>query len=148
MPTNPKRRNSRKQETRKSRGIPQATIPIKDWSRSRSLEATEADVQGQILNYLALRNVLAFHIPNHGKLDEKTGRWNRVDRHHVAGVPDLAILLKDGRVVWAECKRPDGGVLSPAQHHLLGLLTQLGHMAIVVRSVAEIETFLQSRNLI
>ena len=127
---------------------PQKTLTISEYKKMRAKKIKEADVQDEILKYLALRGVIAFHIPNRGLYDKRTNRYNRVDKHHVPGVPDLAIILKDGRTVWAECKRPEGGVLSAAQQHLLGQLTQLGHLAVVVMSVEELETFLRTRGLI
>lgn len=127
---------------------PQRTLTTAEYKHERAKTVTEADVQHHILNYLALCGVVAFWIPNHGKMDPKTGRYNRVDAHHIKGVPDLAVILKGGRTAWFEVKRPDDGVVSPAQQHLLGLLVQMGHVAAVVRSVEEVQTILHSRGLL
>lgn len=43
-----------------------------------------------------------------------------------SGVPDRIILLPDGRVIFAELKRPKGGVVSPMQSYWRRKLEGMG----------------------
>ena len=143
------RQNFPKKETRKSKKIkPQASITVEEWKNMNLRRVTEAEVQAEIITWLAGMGLVAFVIPNRGMYDPRTNRYNRVDQHHIAGIPDVAVVLPQGRVAWLEIKRPVGGIVSPAQHSILSLLTQMGHPACVVRSVVEVETFMRSRGLI
>lgn len=45
-------------------------------------------------------------------------RLDALDRFHINGSPDIEIWIPKDKTIWilmAECKRPDGGSLSPAQ---------------------------------
>lgn len=55
-----------------------------------------------------------------------------------AGVPDRIILLPGGRVIFAELKRPKGGVLSARQKWWREKLRDLGFTALVVQDLAGI----------
>lgn len=48
------------------------------------------------------------------------------------GFPDRIVLLPGGRLVWAELKRPRGGVLSPSQLVQHTVLRRLGQRVEVV----------------
>lgn len=57
-----------------------------------------------------------------------------------AGVPDRIILLPGGRVIFAETKRPRGGVLSARQKWWRNTLQRLGFWYTVVWTVEDVET--------
>lgn len=57
-----------------------------------------------------------------------------------AGVPDRMILLPGGRVIFAETKRPRGGVLSERQKWWRRELQNLGFLYTVVWTMEDVET--------
>lgn len=58
-----------------------------------------------------------------------------------AGVPDRIILLPGGRVIFAETKRPNGGVLAPRQKWWARQLRALGFACWVVWDEKDLHTF-------
>lgn len=53
------------------------------------------------------------------------------------GVPDLGLILPEGRIAWVEFKA-EGGRVSPEQHAIHAILRGLGHRVSVCRSVADL----------
>jgi hypothetical protein len=79
-------------------------------------------------------DVIIFSIPNGlwtTKRQASLARWTGL----LAGAPDLALVLPDGRVAWWECKRPKGGILSLAQRDLHIRFAHLGHPVAIIRSI-------------
>lgn len=58
-----------------------------------------------------------------------------------AGVPDRLILLPGGVVMFAELKRPKGGVISRQQKWWAGKLTRLGFRHLFLFSQEDIRAF-------
>ena len=56
-----------------------------------------------------------------------------------AGVPDRLILLPGGRVIFAETKRPKGGVLSARQKRWRAILQALGFWYTVVWTLEDVK---------
>ena len=57
------------------------------------------------------------------------------------GMPDLAIALPAGRVLFLEVKRP-GNYLEPVQRDVISHLRSLGHQVEVVHSIDEVKAAL------
>lgn len=58
------------------------------------------------------------------------------------GVPDLVIILPDGRCGWAELKRPKGGVLSDEQKGWRDALIAFGHDWRLIKSLDDMTDFI------
>jgi len=85
--------------------------------------AYESKEQSALVAYLRRRGYFVYAIPNH--------KEQRKDIGAVAGMPDLQIVLQDGKVIWVELKRTKGGVLSPEQKRVHKALEDLGHIVIL-----------------
>lgn len=58
-----------------------------------------------------------------------------------SGVPDRIILLPGGRVIFAELKRPKGGIVSDLQQWWAKELRSLGFEVWTVKDEAELDAF-------
>lgn len=56
-----------------------------------------------------------------------------------AGVPDRIILLPGGRVLFAELKRPQGGVISSRQKWWANKLSRLGFVHLWIRNTDDVK---------
>ena len=81
-----------------------------------------------------LRPVI-FHIANGGSRDAREASNLKV-QGVLAGVPDLCIVLPEGRMMWVEMKAKDGRV-SKAQTELHEHFAELGHRILVAYSAEE-----------
>lgn len=105
------------------------------------VEQTEAQIQKAIVEYLTLRNILFFSVPNELAGGNAGGRMRRfVAMGLRAGVSDLLVVL-EGRVIFVEVKTPKGR-LSEHQRFFRAKVTELGHRYEVVRSVCDMEKVL------
>src|SRR5438309_2328709 len=95
--------------------------------RIRRLSVSEHDLQAGIVQAIRLkyRRVLVYAVPNGGSRGPVEG--GRLKAEGVtAGIPDLALVLPDGRAAFLEVKTPDGQ-LRPEQRrfgewaHLRGI---------------------------
>ena len=98
-------------------------------------------IQASIVAFIraVLPSVIVFHVPNGGlraKREAALLKWIGT----VAGIPDLGLILPDGRSAWIEVKAP-GGSLSPEQKAVHKALTDLGHPYAVCRSVDDVKAF-------
>ncbi len=102
----------------------------------------EQDLQDALLGALKLHRLFAFPLRNHGLLNKKTGAYNRVEKHHVAGVPDVAIVLPNGKILWVELKAADG---RPSNEQIAFhiRLRGLGHDCIIAWTVHEVLAYLR-----
>ncbi len=94
-------------------------------------------VQAAILQWLrlVLPDADVTHVPNgglRGKREAAKLKWLGV----VPGVPDLVVILPEGRTVWLEVKRT-GTYPTPEQRALHARWRGLGHTVAVVRSVED-----------
>ena len=62
------------------------------------------------------------------------------------GCTDLLGMLKDGRLLAVECKRPKGGKLSTEQAHFISMVNQFGGCAFVATSLHDVLENLGSSN--
>ena len=101
----------------------------------------EHQVQKAIAQYLDLRGVCYFAIPNGGKRNLITATKLKAEGVK-AGVPDICVL-NDGRVFFLEVKRPASttggkGRLSPAQKEMIARFEEECISVKVVYSVADV----------
>jgi hypothetical protein len=101
----------------------------------------EHQVQKAIAQYLDLRGICYFAIPNGGKRNVITATKLKAEGVK-AGVPDLCIV-HDGQAFFLEVKRPAStaggkGRLSPAQIEMIGRLEEACAEVKVVYSVADV----------
>jgi len=91
------------------------------------------------------RSVLAFHVPNGGRRDAKTGA--RLKREGVkAGVADFVIVMQGGVCAMIELKTAKGR-LSKAQKDLQDWAGEHGLPYAVCRSVEEVADMLRAWNV-
>lgn len=112
--------------------------------REPQLEPSERDVLAAVLTYLRYAPQVAFAWrANAGVFivgDE--GKQRRV-RAGFAGQSDILGMLKSGRFLAVEVKRP-GGQLTTDQHAFLSRVDRHGGLALVVRSVDELAKALEA----
>lgn len=122
-------------------------LPIAEALGRRRPKHPERRIQDQILTMLRYRRIFAFHIPNHGLLSRRTGRYNKVGQFHVAGVPDLAVVLPAGRMLWIEVKSQVGRQ-SLEQKDVERRLQDLGHVYLLARSLQDVLDWLTANDAI
>lgn len=107
----------------------------------------EAAVQKQIVEYIraVLPKAIVAAIPN-GSQRTASGRPANAVAGLLPGMPDLVIVLPEGKVLWAEIKSEKGRV-SPAQLNVHGQLNALGHVCVVLRSVEDTRHALKYLNI-
>ena len=59
------------------------------------------------------------------------------------GLPDRLVLFPGGKSFFCELKRPEGGVLSPAQKYIHGKLRNLGFNVYVTKNKDEVLAMLK-----
>ena len=98
-------------------------------------------VQKAICQYLDLRGVLYFSVPNGGQRNKIVAAKLKAEGAK-AGIPDLCII-HDGMAFFLEVKRPKSlggakGRLSPVQKEMIGKIEEAGGEVKVVYSVADV----------
>ena len=61
------------------------------------------------------------------------------------GMPDRLLVLPNGKCMFAEVKADDSKEPEPAQQRRIAELRQLGHVAVVVRSVTDVQRLLYTK---
>ena len=102
---------------------------------------SESDVQTACLQYLRLRRIFHWR-QNSGAFKTQSG-WFKCCS--IKGVSDILGILPDGRFLAVECKRENGGVVSPEQKEFLLNINANGGVGIVVRSGDELARQLKER---
>jgi hypothetical protein len=102
----------------------------------------EHQVQKAICQYLDLRGVCYFAIPNGGKRNLITATKLKAEGVK-AGVPDICIVAGGGMAYFLEVKRPASttggkGRLSPVQKEMIERIETAGGEVKVVYSVADV----------
>jgi hypothetical protein len=107
----------------------------------------EAAVQKQIVEYIraVLPRSIVAAIPN-GSQRTASGRPANAVAGLLPGMPDLVVVLPEGKVLWAEIKS-DKGRVSPAQLNVHGQLNSLGHVCVVLRSVEDTRAAFKHLNI-
>lgn len=91
---------------------------------------SEHDEQVAVVRWLRKNGHFVYAVPNGGLRDAITSKRLK-DEGALSGIPDLQVVLPDGRVIWLELKRREGGRLSPVQKKVHERLEALGHVVIV-----------------
>lgn len=112
--------------------------------RSLRVQRPEKVIQQQLLTALRHRGLFAFPIPNHGKWDARRKAYILTEPGHVAGVPDVAVVLPRGGMLWVELKSAKG-TQSDDQKKVEARLTALGHTYLLARDWATVVEWLRAR---
>ena len=104
----------------------------------------ELPIHVAILDYLrcVLPRAIVAHIPNGGARDSKSGAMMK-RLGALAGMPDLMVLLPQGRSLWIEVKA-DRSHPSKSQTEIRSRLFDLGHHYVIVRSVDDARDVLRA----
>lgn len=97
--------------------------------------ATESPIVTACLEYLTLRRVCAWRSNNVAVYDPKIRRYRKFRGRR--GVSDILGILRGGRFLAVECKRP-GEKRSPDQIQFLDDVASNGGVAIVAHGVDEL----------
>jgi hypothetical protein len=97
---------------------------------------TESTIQHSIIQYLQLRRVFAFSVPNEGHGGQRHRALHMKALGQRNGVSDIIALLPS-RAIFLEVKT-DTGRQSPAQHDFEETVKSLGFEYYVVRSVEDV----------
>jgi hypothetical protein len=106
----------------------------------------EADVLRAVDQWFALRRIPHWRV-NSGGLKNNYGR---LVRFGAKGMADFYAIgpAPEGKSIWIECKRPDGGVVSAAQQEFLDCINRHGGVGIVVNSIESLEQQLKEAEVI
>jgi len=107
-----------------------STLP----AAARKPRELESDIQRAICDYLALKHYF-FWRQNTAALFRE-GRYFSMPKHSLRGVPDI-ILIKNGRFIGIEVKRP-GGKLSDHQIDFQRMCIKNGAEYIIATSVEDV----------
>ena len=102
----------------------------------------EKVIENAILDYLLMVDGLFFKIQNVGIYDPIRKTFRKPSRHHKAGVSDILGVLR-GRFIAIEVKTPTGR-LSKSQAKFLDEVKANGGLALVARSVEDVDNYLRS----
>lgn len=97
----------------------------------------EQELQKQILDYLRLNKFFAFKVYNQGIYDQARHCYRTIE---TKGISDI-IAIKDGAVLFIECKKP-GGVQSEHQKEFQKQIEAKGGVYIIVRSLKIVEEWI------
>lgn len=95
----------------------------------------EADSLAEILQALRTHNAVAWVRRQSTGTAKIQGRYIKFGW---AGCSDLLGMMKDGRLLAVECKRPKGGKLSNDQAHFLAMVNQFGGCGFVATSAIDV----------
>jgi len=108
--------------------------------------STESQIVRGCMQFLQLHGLLCWRCNNVPVYDPVRGQFRAF--RGLRGVADvLAVIPPAGRLLACECKKP-GGRLSQNQREFLRLVGEFGGLALVVRSVKELETALRTEGVI
>ena len=102
----------------------------------------EHEVQKAICQYLDIRKIFYFAIPNGGKRSKSEAEKFRAEGVK-SGIPDLCVIMPGGFAYFLEVKRPKNGKtakgrLTDNQKQMIEMLNDIGCPTAVVYSVADV----------
>lgn len=102
----------------------------------------EKQIENQILAWLRCKRIFAWQNHSVGLYDAKKGIFRKsFNRYHINGVSDILGVMHDGRILCIEVKS-EKGRLSGHQREFLQTIADNGGIAIVARSVQDVERVL------
>lgn len=105
------------------------------------MKKTESILQQQICEYLSIKGVFYFSVPNEHYNISHAQRMTLKKMGLLPGMPDLAILA-NGSIYFLEVKTESGRV-SEQQKNIHNVLTSMGYIVEVVRSVEDVQRFVK-----
>lgn len=108
----------------------------------------EKIIEKEILSYLWIKKIFAFKVENQGTYNAKSQCYQKRDRFHTKGLPDImGFLPPNGRFFAIEVKSIIGRV-TPEQSKFLESLNACGGLGFVARSFKEVEEKLKLEGVI
>jgi hypothetical protein len=104
----------------------------------------EASVLRAVDHWLTAKGIAHWRI-NSGALKTEGGRFVRFGAR---GMADIYAIGQEGKSIWIECKRSEGGVVSDAQREFLECVAANGGIGIVVSSVESLERQLKGYGVV
>ena len=103
--------------------------------KAKKTKALESDSLTEVLQALRTHNTVAW-VRRQNTAAAKVG--GRFVKFGWAGCTDLLGIMKDGRLLAVECKRPKGGRLSTEQAHFIEMVSQFGGCAFVANGAIDV----------
>lgn len=103
--------------------------------KEKEIKSLEADSLAEVLQALRTHETVAWVRRQNTGAAKVGGRFIKFGW---AGCTDLLGMLKDGRLLAVECKRPKGGKLSTEQAHFISLVNLFGGCAFVATSAIDV----------
>lgn len=103
---------------------------------TRKSAASEFQEQMSFCKWMDRQGLFYFAVPNGGFRTVEAANKAKLEGLK-AGVPDLAIILEGGGMLWIEMKRRKGGTLSPVQKAFHEELEKRGHDVFTCKGVKE-----------
>lgn len=103
--------------------------------KEKKVKTLEADSLMEVLQALRTHNTVAWVRRQNTGAAKVGGRFIRFGW---AGCTDLLGMMKDGRLLAVECKRPKGGKLSLEQSHFIEMVNHFGGCAFVATSAIDV----------
>jgi penicillin-binding protein-related factor A (putative recombinase) len=106
----------------------------------------EKDIENAILLYLHMIGIFAWKNQSVGTFDPGKGLFRRSNnKFHIKGTSDILGILKDGRFLAIEVKRPSTKKqTTPHQRNFLEQINKNGGVGFVATSIKEVEEKLAS----
>ena len=103
--------------------------------KAKKTKALKADSLAEVLQALRTDNAVAWVRRQNTGAAKVGGRFIKLGW---AGCTDLLGMMKDGRLLAVECKRPKGGKLSTEQAHFIAMVNQFGGCAFIATSAIDV----------
>ena len=103
--------------------------------KAKKIKRLEADSLAEVIQTLRTHNAVAWVRRQNTGAAKVGGRFIKFGW---TGCTDLLGMMKDGRLLAVECKRPKGGKLSSEQAHFISMVNQFGGCAFVATSAIDV----------
>ena len=103
--------------------------------KAKKSQPLEADSLAEVLQALRTHNAVAWVRRQSTGTAKIQGRYIQFGW---AGCSDLLGMLKNGRLLAVECKRPKGGKVSSEQAHFIAMVNQFGGCGFVATSAIDV----------
>ena len=103
--------------------------------RAKKFMRLESDSLTEVLQALRTHNTVAWVRRQNTGAAKVGGRFIKLGW---AGCTDLLGMMKDGRLIAVECKRPKGGTLSIELAYFISMVNQFGGCAFIANSAIDV----------